>query len=134
MISSQRPAAHAPPSPHDRPQAPQWSAEGSFDAVYLLDLIHHLPSAEVEPFLARLRDQLSERGVLVVKDVEDRPRWKMWFTLLLDRLMVGAEPIRYWPAEELVALLERLGFEVVRHRMRDLLPYPHILYIARRSA
>jgi hypothetical protein len=57
----------------------------------------------------------------------------MAFTLLLDRLMVGREPIRYWPADEFCALLERLGFEVVRHRMRDFLPYPHILYVARRS-
>ena len=114
--------------------APQWSAAGPFDAVYLLDLIHHLPVEEVEGFLVKLRGQLSERGVLVVKDVEDRPRWKMAFTLLLDRLMVGREPIHYWPADEFCALLERLGFEVVRHRMRDFLPYPHILYVARRSS
>lgn len=114
--------------------AAEWEVSGSFDAIYLLDLIHHLPAAEVEPFLSRLRDRLVDGGVLVVKDVEDRPRWKVWFTLLLDRLMVGREPIRYWPASELAASLERLGFDVVCHRMRDFLPYPHILYVARRRA
>ena len=111
--------------------AVDWTAQQQFDAIYLLDLIHHLPQAEVGSFLGQLRDQLSAGGVMVLKDVEDRPRWKMLFTLLLDRLMVGREPIRYWPAAELSALLQQLGFEVARHRMRDILPYPHILYIGR---
>ncbi len=69
-------------------------------------------------------------GILLVKDVADRPRYKMLFTLLLDRLMVGFEPIRYWPPHELTDLLTTLGFDVVRHRMTDFLPYPHILYVA----
>lgn len=104
---------------------------GEFDAIYLLDLVHHLPQAAVPGFLARLRAHLRAGGVLVVKDVEDRPHWRRWFTLLLDRLMVGLEPIHYWSPDELIPLLEGLGFDVVRHRMRDILPYPHILYVAR---
>jgi 2-polyprenyl-3-methyl-5-hydroxy-6-metoxy-1,4-benzoquinol methylase len=111
--------------------ATRYEPPGKFDAIYLLDLVHHLPRAGVPAFLAKLRAHLNDGGVLLVKEVEDRPRWKRWFTLALDRLMVGAEPIRYWPAHELVALLAELGFDVVRHRMRDVLPYPHILYVAR---
>lgn len=104
---------------------------GEFDAIYMLDLLHHLPRAAVPDFLASLRGHLRAGGALVVKEVEDRPAWKRWFTLLLDRLMVGAEPIHYWSAAELTALLQDLGLEVVRHRMRDVLPYPHILYVGR---
>lgn len=108
-----------------------WDGE-HFDAVYALDVVHHLPKAEVAPFLAKLRDGLAPNGLLLLKEVEDRPAWKRWFTLALDRLMVGREPIHYWSACELAGLLETLGFAVVRHRMRDVLPYPHILYVARR--
>jgi 2-polyprenyl-3-methyl-5-hydroxy-6-metoxy-1,4-benzoquinol methylase len=108
-----------------------WDGGERFDAAYSLDVVHHLPAAEVPPFLAKLRDSLVPGGLLLLKEVEDRPAWKRWFTLALDRLVVGREPIRYWPAAELTALLEALGFEVVRHRMRDVLPYPHILYVAR---
>jgi ubiquinone/menaquinone biosynthesis C-methylase UbiE len=32
-------------------------------------------------------------------------------------------------AEELTAALERAGFDVRRHLMVDVLPYPHVLYI-----
>ena len=107
----------------------EWESEQRFDAIYLLDLVHHLPREEVPDFLERVRGLIRPGGVLLIKDVEDRPRWKMAFTLLLDRLMVGSEPIHYWPESELSALLRGLGFEVRRHRMKDFLPYPHILYI-----
>ena len=112
--------------------AAEWDTDETFDAAYLLDLLHHLPQNEVAPFLTRLRRQLRPGGTLIVKEVEDRPLWKMWFSLLLDRLMVGwKEPIRYWPPTEMIELLESLGFDVKKHRMRDWLPYPHILYICR---
>jgi ABC-type sugar transport system ATPase subunit len=42
-------------------------------------------------------------------------------------------PVRYWGAEELQALLEDVGFEVHRHLMVDVLPYPHVLYVGRRG-
>jgi 2-polyprenyl-3-methyl-5-hydroxy-6-metoxy-1,4-benzoquinol methylase len=111
--------------------AMNWQAGEKFDAIYLLDLVHHLPRDRVPAFLRKLRGQLDDAGILVLKEVEDRPFWKRWFTLALDRLMVGMEPIHYWPAAELVALLESLGFQVVRHQMKDVLPYPHILYVNR---
>lgn len=107
---------------------------GSFDAIYTLDMIHHLPRETVPRFLERLRDMLEPGGTLVIKEVAHRPAWKRWFTLVLDRLMVGWEPIRYWPEEEVMALLEALGFQVYRHRLKDILPYPHILYVARLPA
>lgn len=108
--------------------------DGSFDAIYTLDMIHHLPRETVPGFLEGLRDLLEPGGILVIKEVAHRPAWKRWFTLLLDRLMVGWEPIRYWPEEEVIALLGSLGFQVYRHRLKDILPYPHILYVARLPA
>lgn len=109
----------------------EWTGHGEFDAIYFLDLVHHLPRSEVYPFLVKVRSMLAPDGILVIKDVADTPRAKRWFTLALDRLMVGLEPIYYWPPSKLQHLLEDLGFEVHRHRMTDILPYPHILYVAR---
>lgn len=112
----------------------QWQPDAPFDAIYMLDVIHHLPAAMVPEFLQKIRSFLAPGGILVIKDVADRPYFKMLFTLFLDRLMVGMEPIRYWPPDELRALLRSLGFEVSRHRMTDILPYPHILYVCRQTA
>lgn len=112
-----------------------WEHEGEpFDAIYMLDMIHHAPVERVRGFLERQVARLAPGGVLVIKEVSDRPAFKRWFTWLLDRLMVGwREPIRYWPEEELTELLRSLGLHVVRHRMKDVLPYPHVLYVARRE-
>lgn len=109
-------------------------SEDSYDAIYMLDLLHHLPRGDVPRFLAEVRSRLRDGGVLVVKDVEDRPAWKRWFTLALDRLMVGWEPIHYWSASEMTRMLEELGFTVRKHRLKDFLPYPHVLYVGQDDA
>lgn len=119
---------------YEASDATTWKTGRQFDAIYMLDLVHHLPQARVPAFLADVARLLRPSGILIIKDVADRPRYKMLFTLLLDRLLVGMEPIRYWPPAELMAVLTGLGFEVVRHRMNDVLPYPHILYVCRRRA
>lgn len=109
-----------------------WRAEGSFDAIYTLDVLHHVPADAVPSLLGELRARLRPGGVLIIKEVANRPLLKMLFTLALDRLMVGwREPIHYWPPAELTAHLQTLGFDVKRHRMRDILPYPHLLYVCR---
>ncbi len=108
-----------------------WSSDDTFDAIYFLDLVHHLPADFVPEFLQKVRKLVRPGGILIIKDVADKPYFKMLFTLILDRLMVGMEPIRYWPPSELQSLVEAQGFKVVRHKMIDILPYPHILYVAR---
>jgi len=110
-----------------------WKSSDQFDAIFMLDLIHHLPKPEVEAFLARVTRLLAPGGTLLLKDVSNRPRYKMWFTLILDRLMVGFEPIHYWDPRELCALVERLGYTVRRQTINDLLPYPHMLYVCTRA-
>jgi 2-polyprenyl-6-hydroxyphenyl methylase/3-demethylubiquinone-9 3-methyltransferase len=103
-----------------------------FDAAYMLDIVHHIPAEAVRPLLEQLAKILPPRGRLLIKDVDRRPAWKRWFTHALDRLMDPAAPVHYWSSEELQALLEDIGFEVHRHLMVDILPYPHILYICER--
>ncbi len=108
-------------------------AERSYAAIYMLDIVHHVPEASVEPMLRRLHARLPLGGRLLIKDVDTQPAVKRWFTWTLDRLMDPRTPVRYWPADTLQQLLERVGFEVSRHLMLDVLPYPHVLYICARS-
>jgi len=109
-----------------------WKGSGQFDAIFMLDLIHHLPKEQVGGFLERVGKLVAPGGVLLLKDVSNRPAHKRLFTLALDRLMVGNEPIHYWDPNELSALVEGLGFSVKRHTINDFLPYPHILYVCSR--
>jgi 2-polyprenyl-3-methyl-5-hydroxy-6-metoxy-1,4-benzoquinol methylase len=100
-----------------------------FNAAYMLDIIHHIPFEAAEPLLSSVAASLTVGGVLIVKDVDTRPRYKRLFTRCLDLAMDPRTPVRYWSAAELQDLLENLGFRVNRHQMRDVLPYPHVLYV-----
>jgi len=111
-----------------------WVGKEQFDAIYMLDLVHHLPREEVPVFLRKVHDLLRPGARLILKDVSNQPVFKRLFTLSLDRIMVGLfEPIHYWSPRELIAVLESVGFEVKRHTMNDILPYPHIVYVCQRS-
>jgi 2-polyprenyl-6-hydroxyphenyl methylase/3-demethylubiquinone-9 3-methyltransferase len=103
-----------------------------FAAAYMLDIVHHVPQDTVRPLLEQVAKCLPAGGRLVIKDVDSAPAWKRWFTFALDKVMDPKAPVRYWPAEELGALLESVGFRVYRHLMVDVLPYPHVLYTCER--
>ncbi|MFN8574767.1 MAG: class I SAM-dependent methyltransferase [Gemmatimonadaceae bacterium] len=105
-----------------------------FDAAYAIDLIHHVPKAAVPEFLQAVHDRLQPGGCFVIKDVDNRPMYKRFMSWLTDRVMVGFdEPVYYWPTAELRAVLEGAGFTVDVRPLPDLLPYPHVLYVCRRS-
>jgi len=71
--------------------------QGGLDAVYMLDLIHHIHRQSARQLLERLADRLHSGGRLIVKDIDTAPRYKTAFTWLLDWIMSGGEPVDYWP-------------------------------------
>jgi len=99
------------------------------DACYLLDILHHIPRASALALLAHVHGRIRPGGVLIIKDVDTRPRYKMAFTWLLDVIMTRGERPEYWSAAELTGELHDLGFSVIRYAMTDLLPYPHQLFV-----
>ena len=100
----------------------------TYQAFYLLDMLHHLPPEFVPQLLGTLHERLEPGGILIVKDVDTFPRRKRWFTWALDLLMTGGEQPHYWASPRLVAELRALGFQVFSHAMVDVLPYPHRVY------
>jgi 2-polyprenyl-3-methyl-5-hydroxy-6-metoxy-1,4-benzoquinol methylase len=104
---------------------------GTFAGAYVLDVMHHIPRKDQLPMLARLRDLLAPRGVLVVKDITTEPAFGLEFTRLLDRVMVGwDEPLAYRHHREWGEMLTSLGFHVRMVRVPDVLPYPHVVIAA----
>ena len=110
--------------------ARDFKGDGEAAGAYMLDIVHHIPRETVVPLLRQLRRCLVPGAPLLVKDVDTRPTAKRWFTWLLDKAMAPRAPVDYWSADELQAALEAAGFRVRRHLMVDLLPYPHVLYVA----
>jgi 2-polyprenyl-3-methyl-5-hydroxy-6-metoxy-1,4-benzoquinol methylase len=117
---------------YERGDALDFKGVGDYAAAYMLDIVHHIPTASVLPLLTALHRCVTPGGHLLVKDVGTEPRYKLWFTWTLDRLMAPRTPVTYWPPERLQSALEKVGFVVYRHLMVDILPYPHVLYICER--
>jgi ubiquinone/menaquinone biosynthesis C-methylase UbiE len=106
-----------------------------YDAIYMLDVLHHVPTDAQVPLLHRLRRLVAPGGTLLIKEVTTDAPFQLAFTELLDRVMVGGdEPLGYRHHREWGALLQRLGFAVRTVRVPDILPYPHVVMVARRHA
>ena len=109
--------------------------EGPFDAVYILDVMHHIPREDQHALLRRLHGLLAPHGVLVMKDITTEPWFGLKFTELLDRAMVGwNEPLCYRHHREWGEMLRELGFKVRVVRVPDVLPYPHVVIAATKAA
>jgi ubiquinone/menaquinone biosynthesis C-methylase UbiE len=109
--------------------ATELRADQKFQAVYMFDVVHHVPPDAVEPMLREVTKSLPAGGRLVVKELDTTPRWQRLFAHALDLAMTPSMPPTYWSAAELTALLVKLGYDVKRHAMVDILPYPHVLYV-----
>jgi 2-polyprenyl-3-methyl-5-hydroxy-6-metoxy-1,4-benzoquinol methylase len=106
--------------------------EESFDAAFMLDIIHHIPPQNARTLLEHISSRLTTQGVLIVKDVAARPAYKRWFTFALDKFMDYKTPVHYWEVDDLRFELLKHFKTVHVHAMIDYLPYPHVIYICRK--
>jgi len=103
------------------------------DAIFMLDILHHLPRGSAEPILRRCHAALAPGGVLLVKDVSSTPWYKAAFTWLMDKAMDPRTPVCYYHHYRMADMIAAEGFDVKLHHMVDLLPYPHVLFICRKA-
>jgi 2-polyprenyl-3-methyl-5-hydroxy-6-metoxy-1,4-benzoquinol methylase len=108
--------------------------QGPFNAVYMLDVMHHIPADAQRGVLERIYDMLVPGGVLLMKDITTEPHYQLVFTEMLDRLMVGRdEPLAYRHHRAWGELLTEIGFRTRIVRVPDVLPYPHVVISATKS-
>lgn len=105
-----------------------------FDAIYVLDVMHHIPEQDQLSVLQSLEQKLAPGGILILKDITTTPYLGLKFTEYLDRVMVGwDEPLAYRHHDEWKELLSQLGFKVRVVLIPDILPYPHVVLAARKA-
>lgn len=104
-----------------------------FDVIYMIDFLHHLPRKMVPDFLKSISGALTPNGKIIIKEIRSRPYFKVLFTRLLDKLMAPQDEPYYWPEDEIKEIFQNLGFSVKVQVLPDILPFPHVLYVASRS-
>ena len=110
-----------------------WRPTSALAGAYALDVLHHVPPDSGNRLLSDLFDRIGGGGRFVLKDIDTTPRLMMWFTYVLDLLMVPKDDFCYRSAASWQAQLGEAGFNPVRlHHLWDILPYPHILLVGDR--
>ena len=108
-------------------------------AVTILDVLYLVPYAAQEALLADCVRKLAPGGVLVLKEIAERPRWKYWANWLEESLMVrifkltaGAGGFYFRRRAQWQELLQRLGLTVETIELDRGYYHAHILFVARK--
>jgi 2-polyprenyl-3-methyl-5-hydroxy-6-metoxy-1,4-benzoquinol methylase len=108
--------------------ARELSVNEQFDAVMLVDLMHHVDDETKKRLVTMAAGQLTPGGRLIIKDVTTHPSFKIGFTWALDVLMTRSFDMHYWNENQFHAALQRHFKAIKTYPIVDWLPYPHIVY------
>lgn len=103
-----------------------------YDAVLMIDLMHHLSPDGKRHTVDEIRRHLSPDGRLVIKDVSIRPRWRLAFTWVLDVLMTRGFEMWYLDSREFKEVVGE-GFSMDSYPIADWIPYPHVVHLFDRT-
>ena len=107
--------------------------DGTFDVVSMIDLMHHV----ARPARHRLFDQAALRvrrgGILLYKDMGQRPRWRALANRAHDLLLAG-QWIHHMPIRAVEAWADDAGLRLEHAQRVHRLWYAHDIRIFRRPA
>jgi 2-polyprenyl-3-methyl-5-hydroxy-6-metoxy-1,4-benzoquinol methylase len=104
----------------------------NFDIIICLDLIHHIPYENHACLLNNLNKQLKRGGLLIVKDMDNRPFIKYLWNNLQDIVMTKSTVFSYMSKDKMVTLLQDGGFKVESVKDISNLLYAHFLITCRK--
>lgn len=126
------------PAPRFRRIARGEFPQGSWDAVLFVDVLYLLPPEEQERLLRVAARSLAPGGILLVKEVGVRPRWKAVWNRMQETIAVRVlritqgGPLRILAPDLHAAWLESEGLEVESLSADRGYLHPHNLLAARR--
>ena len=108
------------------------------DIITIIDVLYLIPPDAKEAILRKCLAALPSGGVLAVKDMDTRPRWKFVWNMLQETLAVKiigftlGSRFHFQSRKDFTALLDRVGFDVEVVPQQKGYWYPHILYLAKK--
>jgi SAM-dependent methyltransferase len=137
-VAARAATAAGAPAPRFRRIDPGEFPRGSWDAVLFVDVLYLLPPEEQERLLRVAARSLTPGGILLVKEVGGRPRWKALWNRMQETIAVRllritrGGPLRILAPEVHAGWLESEGLEVESLSADRGYLHPHHLLAARR--
>ncbi len=102
------------------------------DVIVALDVLHHVSPEAREKILDWCAERMPVGGVCFIKDISTATPWKVTFTRVLDDLMTGGDPVHYFAVATMREQLELRGMHTTAFHLWDYIPFPHVIYVARK--
>ena len=109
------------------------------DVICLIDVLYLVPPAAQNKIIRKCAGSLPPGGLLIIKEMDDRPRWKQLWNRFQETLAVKVigftlgEKFFFRNAAAWEDALKRHGFMVRAERLDRGYWYPHILLIAQKQ-
>ncbi len=106
------------------------------DVIAMIDVLYLIPSSRQEAMLRKCYQALTKGGVLLLKDMDTRPRWKYLWNLFQETMAVKiigfthGNRFCFRSRAEYLRLLEGVGFRVRPISLDKGYWYPHVLFFA----
>jgi SAM-dependent methyltransferase len=112
------------------------TAFGKAQTVAILDVLHYVPYAAQEDVLARVRDALAPRGLLILRIGDAGGGWGFKVSNWVDSVvffMRGHKSSRLYcrTLSEWTGVLQKIGFQVETKPMSEGTPFANVLMLAR---
>lgn len=100
------------------------------NAAYCTDLLHHLTPADGDRLLEKLFAALKPGSPIVIKDISTHPRFKLYYTFILDLLVNPKDSFYYRNQDVWRSRLIQIGFtRLYVYPLKHYMPYPHFLLV-----
>lgn len=104
-----------------------------FDVVTCIDVIHHIPREDHIPVFKKINELLKDDGLLIIKDMDDRPFCKYLWNYMHDIIMTRCMKLSYVPEREMLTMLEKSGFAVEYATNIPNLLYAHYVVVSKKK-
>jgi SAM-dependent methyltransferase len=109
------------------------------DAFSLIDVLYLIPFSGQNAILRKCARALPPGGLLVIKDMDTRPRWKYAWNMIQETLAVKVigftlgSRFFFRSCPDFLTVLSSLGFQTTVVELDRGYWYPHILYVCRKN-
>jgi 2-polyprenyl-3-methyl-5-hydroxy-6-metoxy-1,4-benzoquinol methylase len=109
------------------------------DVFTLIDVLYLLPFSDQNAILRRCARMLLPGGMLLIKEMDTRPRWKYAWNMVQETLAVKVigftlgSRFFFRSCPDFLTILSSLGFETTVIGLGSGYWYPHILYLCRKT-